>query len=66
MGPFVIVTLLSKADIYKRIDLKVMDLSIGKAIILFRFHGDFDVVKERLKTLQYFNPDLSMYGLFGG
>ncbi|MEK7621490.1 MAG: hypothetical protein AAB395_04035 [Patescibacteria group bacterium] len=43
-----------------------MDLSIGKAIILFRFHGDFDVVKERVKTLQYFNPDLSMYGLFGG
>lgn len=43
-----------------------MNLKEGKAIILFRFHGDFDVVKERVKILQHFNPDLPVYGLFGG
>lgn len=43
-----------------------MNLKDGKAIILFRFHSDIDIAKERIKILRYFNPDLPIYGLFGG
>lgn len=43
-----------------------MKLKDSKAIILFRFHSDIDIAKERIKILRYFNPDLPIYGLFGG
>jgi len=39
---------------------------VKNSIILFRFYKDFDVAKERIKILKYFNPELPVYGLFGG
>lgn len=35
-------------------------------IILFRFHGDFEACKERIRILQRFNSDTPIYGLYGG
>jgi hypothetical protein len=43
-----------------------MRLRDGKSIVLFRFHKDVDVVKERIKIIKHFNPDLPVYALFGG
>jgi len=43
-----------------------MKLSDSKSVILFRFHKDIEQAKERLRTLRYLNPDLPIYGLFGG
>jgi len=39
---------------------------LKKQIILFRFHSEFDICRERIKILKYFNPKIPMYGLFGG
>lgn len=36
------------------------------AVILFRFHSDFDVCRERLRLLRYLNPSLPVHGLYGG
>ena len=41
-------------------------LQTGMAIVLFRFYKDFDVVNERLRILRYFDPDLPIFGLYGG
>jgi hypothetical protein len=38
----------------------------GRRIILFRFHDQFDACRERLRMLRYFNPDVPIYGLYGG
>lgn len=35
-------------------------------IILFRFHSDFEICKERIKILKHFNPNLPILGLYGG
>jgi hypothetical protein len=35
-------------------------------IILFRFHKDFENARERIKILRYFNPELPVYGMYGG
>ncbi|MDE1870336.1 MAG: hypothetical protein KGH71_05135, partial [Candidatus Micrarchaeota archaeon] len=37
-----------------------------KRIILFRFHKDIAVCRNRLKLLKLFNPEIKIYGLFGG
>ncbi len=37
-----------------------------KRIILFRFHRSPVVCKNRLQLLRLFNPDIKIYGLFGG
>lgn len=37
-----------------------------KQIILFRFHSNYEICKERIKILKYFNPEIPIYGLFGG
>jgi hypothetical protein len=36
------------------------------AIILFRFHTDLELCRERLKILRHLNPSLGIYGLYGG
>jgi len=38
----------------------------GRRIILFRFHDQFDACRERLRLLRHFNPDVPIYGLYGG
>lgn len=35
-------------------------------IILFRFHNRFDICKNRLEIIKKFNPDIKIYGLYGG
>ena len=35
-------------------------------VILFRFYNQFDVCRERLRLLRHFNPDVPIYGLYGG
>lgn len=35
-------------------------------IILFRFHKDFYICKERIRIIKHFNPKIPIYGLFGG
>lgn len=37
-----------------------------KFAILFQFFKDIDVCRNRLKLLKKFNPDIPIYGLFGG
>lgn len=37
-----------------------------KRIILFRFHKNLRVCKNRLELLKKFNPNISIYGLYGG
>lgn len=37
-----------------------------KRIILLRFHKDIDLVQNRIDLLKYFNPNIEIYGLFGG
>ncbi|HUC90133.1 MAG TPA: hypothetical protein VMR45_05000 [Patescibacteria group bacterium] len=43
-----------------------MTLTEGKAVILFRFHDNPDIARERLKILKYYNPQLEIYAIFGG
>ncbi|CAN5647965.1 hypothetical protein BH23PAT1_BH23PAT1_1440 [soil metagenome] len=43
-----------------------MRLSNGKAILLFRFHKEPNIARERIKILKYYNPDLPIYALYGG
>ncbi len=43
-----------------------MKLKESKAIILFRFHKDIEVAKERIKIIKHFNPNLPVHVLFGG
>lgn len=38
----------------------------SKLVTVFRFHKDFYNARERVKTLKYFDPDIPVYGLFGG
>jgi hypothetical protein len=42
------------------------DSNGDRRIILFRFHDQFDVIRERLRLLRHFNPDVPIYGLYGG
>jgi hypothetical protein len=35
-------------------------------IIVFRFYNAFDVCRQRLQQLKTYNPDVPIYGLFGG
>jgi hypothetical protein len=37
-----------------------------RRIILFRFHDRFGACRERLRLLRHFNPDVPIYGLYGG
>lgn len=37
-----------------------------KRIILFRFHTDVDICKNRLALLRRYNPEIKIFGLFGG
>ncbi len=37
-----------------------------KRIILFRFHTDVDICKDRLRLLKKYNPEVMIFGLFGG
>jgi hypothetical protein len=37
-----------------------------KRIILFRFHNNLTVCKNRVRLLRQFNPDIDIYGLYGG
>lgn len=37
-----------------------------KRIIIFRFHDYFDVCENRLKLLKKYNPEILIYGIFGG
>jgi hypothetical protein len=36
------------------------------SLILFRFHEEFDLCKERVKLLRALNPDVPIHGIFGG
>jgi hypothetical protein len=36
------------------------------SIILFRFYAEFELCAERLKLLRTLNPDVPIYGMFGG
>ncbi len=35
-------------------------------IVIYRYHKDFDLVRERLKLIKYFDPEIRIYGIFGG
>ena len=37
-----------------------------KRIILFRFHNNLTVCKNRVRLLRLHNPDIDVYGLYGG
>lgn len=37
-----------------------------KSVLLFRFHNNPEVARERIKILQYFNPDVAIHALYGG
>lgn len=37
-----------------------------KRIILFRFHTNVDICKNRLRLLKKYNPEVKIFGLFGG
>ena len=37
-----------------------------KRIILFRFHTDVDVCRNSLRLLKKYNPEVEIFGLFGG
>jgi hypothetical protein len=37
-----------------------------KRIVLFRFHGNYDVCKNKIDLLHRFNGNIPIYGLFGG
>lgn len=37
-----------------------------KRIVLFRFHGNPGIVKNRIKLLKRFNPTIEIYGIYGG
>jgi len=41
-------------------------LARSNAAILFRFHDNPDIARERLKILEHFNPQLHRYALYGG
>ena len=38
----------------------------ARDLILFRFHEDIRLCKDRIATLRFFNPDTPIYGLYGG
>ena len=43
------------------------ELHIGSpAIILFRFHRDFEVCHERIRLLRHLNPRLAIHAIYGG
>jgi hypothetical protein len=37
-----------------------------RPILLFRFHGEFDLCRERLELLASLNRDVPIYGVYGG
>lgn len=37
-----------------------------KRIVLLRFHKDIELVQNRIELLHHYNPDIKVYGLFGG
>ena len=39
---------------------------ITRPLILFRFHGDFELCRERLELLSALNPDVPIYCVYGG
>jgi hypothetical protein len=43
-----------------------MKLSDGTSIILFRFHDNPKIARERIAILRYFNPGVGVHTLFGG
>ncbi|MEI6498855.1 MAG: hypothetical protein WCO23_02745 [bacterium] len=40
--------------------------NLAKRIVLFRFHNNFAVCKNKLEIIKYYNPNIEIYGLFGG
>ena len=47
-------------------ELRSVGVLADRRIILFRFHDQFDACRERLRLLRHFNPDVPIYGLYGG
>jgi hypothetical protein len=41
-------------------------VTLMASLILFQFHGEFDLCAERVKLLRALNPDVPVYGLYGG
>jgi len=37
-----------------------------KFIIIYRYHKDFELVLERVNLIKYIDPDISVYGIYGG
>ena len=37
-----------------------------KKIVLFRFHNKFGICRNKLEVIKHYNPDIEIYGLFGG
>lgn len=37
-----------------------------KRIVLLRFHKNKELVQNRINIIKYFNPDIHIYGLYGG
>ncbi|MFW5701163.1 MAG: hypothetical protein ACOCWM_05680 [Cyclobacteriaceae bacterium] len=35
-------------------------------IILYRYHNNFELVRERLKIIKHIDPEVKIYGIFGG
>ena len=37
-----------------------------KFIIIYRYHKDFELVLERVKLIKHIDPEISVYGIYGG
>ncbi len=47
-------------------ELRHAGILADRRVILFRFYNRFDACRERLRVLRHFNPDVPIYGLYGG
>ncbi len=47
-------------------ELREAGILADRRVILFRFYNQFDACRERLRLLRHFNPDVPIYGLYGG
>ena len=39
---------------------------MNKPIVLYRYHNNFQLVKERIKLIKLLDPGIEVYGIFGG
>ena len=37
-----------------------------KKLVLFRYHNNFDICIENLKTIKKYNPSVQIAGMYGG